>query len=166
MSIAGDPGYVYPSVAEVHSEGRSLINVFGYTQWENKYIMVPVPGEPGMYEKEATFFAEHLLPQWSGYLIIIVFSLFFAAMAWFLMWVEMRFAGVKNNAEQVNPHSRTPVAAHYSELHFSHVATRREYSWARHFGLCYCTDFLDSFSPQANGFPLPAICSSLQQEGL
>lgn len=59
-------------------------------------------GDDGTMVKAATFFATSLLPQWSGYLIIIGFSLLFALMAWFLTWVEEKFSRVRTTAEHVS----------------------------------------------------------------
>ena len=40
--------------------------------------------------------------QYSGWVIVLLFSAFFALVAWGLTYIDIKFGGAKNNSEQFN----------------------------------------------------------------
>lgn len=48
-----------------------------------------------------------ILPTWTGYVVVVGFSIFFASISIFLVMVEEKFAGVENNSEQFSTAGRS-----------------------------------------------------------
>ncbi|KAK9809017.1 hypothetical protein WJX72_007974 [[Myrmecia] bisecta] len=60
------------------------------------------------WDARPSFFTDdYILPQSAGWIIVLLFSAFFALVAWGLTWVDIKYGGAENNSEQFNTAGRT-----------------------------------------------------------
>ncbi|BDA49838.1 Urea-proton symporter DUR3 [Coccomyxa sp. Obi] len=75
-----------------------VVNLFGLTQYD---------GLTTFFGDQSFDYNGYVLPEYSGWIVVILFGAIFAFLAVFLVWVDVKFAGAIYNSEQFNTAGRS-----------------------------------------------------------